>query len=204
MRRLSATSLETYLRCPQQWKLKYVDGLEEAPKPFFNLGSAVHAALETMFDRRVAEPAPLEEVLESFREEFDSDAYPTEEERERRRADGLRMVREFWEKHAGGDFRPPLAVEKRLDFEVEGVPFVGFVDRIDKVDDDHVRVVDYKTGGRRGGSTTRRSGRSSSPRGSGIGCWSSGPTGGRRPPSRTTPRSRRTSGSGCGRSPGRR
>jgi len=146
VRRLSASSLKTYLRCPQKWKLKYVDGHEQEDRPFFNLGRAVHAALEAFYDGRVSGPPPLEEVLEAFREEFDPGAYPDEEERERRRADGLRMVREFHEKHAE-DFRPALAVEKRLQFEVEGVPFLGYVDRIDRTDDDRLRIVDYKTGG---------------------------------------------------------
>jgi len=146
MTRLSATSLRTYRTCPQKWKLKYVDGHEEEDRPFFNLGRAVHAALEAFYDGRVSGPPPLEEVLEAFREEFDPEAYPDEEERERRRADGLRMVREFYEKHAG-DFRPALAVEKQLQFDVEGVPFVGYVDRIDRTGDDRLRIVDYKTGG---------------------------------------------------------
>lgn len=147
MRRLSATSLRTYLRCPQQWKLKYVDRLPEEPKPFFNLGSAVHAALEVMYDGRVASPAPLLEMIRAFEEEFDPEAYPSEEERERRRADGLRMVRDFHEEHAGEEFRPAMAVEKRISFEVDGIPFHGVVDRIDKVDDGRLRIVDYKTGG---------------------------------------------------------
>lgn len=145
IRRLSASSLNTYLRCPQQWKLKYVDRLPEEPKPFLNLGSAVHAALETFYDGRLTKPPPLEEVLTAFEEEFDPDAYQTEEERERRHRNGLEMVRAYYEKHAE-DFEPAFDTEKRLSFEVGGVPFTGFVDRLDKVDGDKLRVVDYKTG----------------------------------------------------------
>lgn len=146
MRRLSASSLKTYLRCPQQWKLKYVDRLPEEPKPFFNLGSAVHAALEAFYEKRLTEPPPLEEVLAAFEEEFDPDAYPTEEERERRHRNGREMVRAYYEKHAA-DFRPAFDTEKRLSFEVEGVPFTGFVDRLDKLEGEKLRIVDYKTGG---------------------------------------------------------
>ncbi len=146
MRRLSSSSLKMYRRCPQQWKLKYVDHLPEAPKPFFNLGTAVHAALEAFYRGRVAGPPPLDEVLAAFREAFDPDAYPTEEETERRRADGLAMTRAFYEKHAAG-FRPALAVEKHLFFEVEGVAFTGYVDRIDKLGEARIGIVDYKTGG---------------------------------------------------------
>ncbi len=145
MRRLSHSQVRMYLRCPQQWKLKYVDRLPEEPKPWFNLGSAVHAALEAFYDGRVAEPPPVEELEEVFRTEFDPEAYPDESERERRRADGVKMVEDFHAKHAPG-FEPALAVEKRLDFELEGVPFVGFVDRVDRTEDDRLRIVDYKTG----------------------------------------------------------
>lgn len=145
MRALSASSLKTYRRCPQQWKFRYVDGLEEEDKPFFNLGTAVHAALETFHDGRVAAPAPVEEMLQAFHEAFDPDAYGSPEEAERRRADGVKMVEDFHRKHAP-DFEPALAIEKFLTFEVEGVTFRGYIDRIDKVDDDRIRIVDYKTG----------------------------------------------------------
>jgi len=146
MRRLSASSLKTYRRCPQQWKLKYVDRLPEEDRPFFNLGRAVHAALETFYRGRVAGPPPLDEVLGAFEDAFDPDAYPDREERERRRADGLAMVEAYYREHAGG-FQPALAVEKHLAFEVEGVSFVGYVDRIDKLDAERIGIVDYKTGG---------------------------------------------------------
>lgn len=145
MRALSQTQIKMYRRCPQQWKLKYVDGRPEEPKPFYNLGSAVHAALETFHDGRVAEPAPIEAMVAAFEEAFDPEAYPTEEERERRRADGLRMIREFHEKHAP-DFRPALAIEKSVHFELDGIPLTGFIDRVDPLDDDRIRIVDYKTG----------------------------------------------------------
>ncbi|HKK27503.1 MAG TPA: PD-(D/E)XK nuclease family protein [Gemmatimonadota bacterium] len=146
MRRLSSSSLKTYRRCPQQWKLKYVDRLPEEDKPFFNLGRAVHAALEAFYRGRVAGPPPLEEVVAAFEDEFDPEAYPTEEETDRRRADGLAMVEAYYRKHADG-FQPALAVEKRLAFEVEGVPFTGYVDRIDKTGRSRIGIVDYKTGG---------------------------------------------------------
>lgn len=145
MRPLSATSLKTYRRCPKQWELKYVEGLKEEDKPFFNLGTAVHAALETFYDGRVAAPAPLEETLEAFHEAFDPEAYESPEEADRRRADGVKMVEDFHARHAP-DFEPALAVEKQLTFEVEGVTFRGIVDRIDKVDGGRLRIVDYKTG----------------------------------------------------------
>lgn len=71
-------------------------------------------------------PPLRQEVLGAFREAFDPETDPDEEEREHCRTDGFQMVRELYEKHAE-DFRPALAVEKRLQFEGESVSFLGYV-----------------------------------------------------------------------------
>ena len=154
MQHLSQTSMGTYERCPQMWKLKYVDGHPSKPNRFLNLGSAVHVALETFYQRRISEPATLDEMIEAFEAEIDPAAYANEEEQERARADGLQMIREFHAAHAPG-FRPALLVEGVLHFELEGVPVVAKIDRVDKLDGSgngtagkrpRVRIVDYKSG----------------------------------------------------------
>ena len=61
--RLSHTSMSQYLRCPQGYKLKYIDGHKELPKWFFNKGSAVHAALEAFYKGKLSTPATLEDML---------------------------------------------------------------------------------------------------------------------------------------------
>lgn len=144
MHPLSQTSMGTYERCPQKWKLEYIDGLPTRPNRFMNLGSAVHAALEAFYRGRISAPASLEEMIEAFEAEIDPAAYADEGELARARADGLRMVREFHALHAP-DFRPALLVESLLRFEIEGVPVVAKIDRVDKVDGS-VRIVDYKSG----------------------------------------------------------
>ena len=143
--RLSHTSMEQYLRCPQGWKLKYLDHHKELPKPYFNKGIAVHAALEVFYRDCLASPPPVEKLLAAFDEEFDPEAYATDDERERARADGGKMVRDFYALHSA-DFQAALAVERDFFFEFDGIALRAKVDRIDKVDDDSVRIVDYKTG----------------------------------------------------------
>lgn len=166
MQHLSQTSMGTYERCPQMWKLQYVDGHPTKPNRFLNLGSAVHAALETFYQRRISAPAKLDEMIEAFEAEIDPAAYANEGERERARADGLQMIREFHALHAPG-FRPALLVEGMLRFELGGVPVVAKIDRVDKIErrdtadrldkidrtegrdgpgGGPVRIVDYKSG----------------------------------------------------------
>lgn len=156
MRRLSQTSMSTYETCPQKWKLQYVDGRPTKSNRFMNLGSAVHAALECFYQRRVSEPATLDEMIQAFEAEIDPAAYTSDEERERARADGLQMIRDFRAAHAPG-FRPALLVEGMIRFELDGVPLVAKIDRVDKLTGQGngqgsnagrspVRIVDYKSG----------------------------------------------------------
>jgi len=156
MRRLSQTSMSTYETCPQKWKLQYVDGRPTKTNRFMNLGSAVHAALECFYQRRVSEPATLDEMIQAFEAEIDPAAYASDEERERARADGLHMIRDFRAAHAPG-FRPALLVEGMIRFELDGVPLVAKIDRVDKLKGQGngqrsdpgrsaVRIVDYKSG----------------------------------------------------------
>ena len=47
MMELSATKIDTYLRCPLLYKMRYIDLLEsEAIAPALALGSAIHGSIK--------------------------------------------------------------------------------------------------------------------------------------------------------------
>lgn len=145
MRRLSQTQISTFQACPQRWKLRYVDGLKEPPSPPLTFGSAVHSGLETFYRNRIAGPAPLEDVLDSFDSELDRTAYDTAQDFERARADGHAMLQSWCSTHAA-DFQPALAVELALRYSIDDIPMISILDRVDVGDDGRMRITDYKTG----------------------------------------------------------
>jgi putative RecB family exonuclease len=146
MKPLSHSAITLYLNCPQGFKLHYLDRHPHRPAPPLNKGGAVHAALEFMYRDRLHGPPPIEHVLDAFDAAFDDEAYLTFGEREDAYADGTLMIQKYYEAHSGDAFHPAMAVEQRLEFEVEGVPIVAVIDRIDKLESGRVRIVDYKTG----------------------------------------------------------
>ena len=146
MKNLSHTAITLYLDFPQGCKLHYLDHHPTKPAPPLNKGSAVHKALEVFYKDRIHGPPPLEHVLDAFDEAFDDEAYLTFEEREDGYADGTLMIQQFYEAHKEENFKPAMAVEQTLRFEVDGIQVMAVVDRIDKLESGRVRVVDYKTG----------------------------------------------------------
>lgn len=49
--KLSKTKINTYLRCPRQFKFKYIDEIEEKKNKYMILGSNVHLIAEKFLDR---------------------------------------------------------------------------------------------------------------------------------------------------------
>jgi CRISPR/Cas system-associated exonuclease Cas4 (RecB family) len=59
---LSPTSINTYLRCPRKYYLKYIKGLKEKPSIYLIRGKAVHDTLAQFNKRDIITPTDLEEL----------------------------------------------------------------------------------------------------------------------------------------------
>ncbi|MDX6769286.1 MAG: PD-(D/E)XK nuclease family protein [Elusimicrobiota bacterium] len=144
-RPLSHSSISLYAECPQKYKFKYVDKVPEKPRHFFSFGQSVHTALEYFYGVTTPVPPTLEAVLAHYREKWVSAGYKSEEQEQEYFELGRGIIARFHDKHAK-DFALPFSVEYAFNFEVDGVPVTGRIDRVDKLPDGRLRVLDYKTG----------------------------------------------------------
>lgn len=68
---LSVSSLETYTRCPQQWKRRYIDKVRDPASPPMVLGSTVGAALAEFFRQKMdGTVMTADEVCDTFGDEL--------------------------------------------------------------------------------------------------------------------------------------
>ncbi|UCG68186.1 MAG: PD-(D/E)XK nuclease family protein [Thermoplasmata archaeon] len=144
MRPLSYSSISTYIECPLKFKLKYVDGLKEKPKPYLSFGSSLHEALQFLYSYRPPPPS-LEAVLKYYEENWISEGYANEEEEEGYFSYGKKILKDYYNTCIK-EYKPPVAVEHKFDIEIDGLPVTGFIDRIDKLKDDKTEIIDYKSG----------------------------------------------------------
>lgn len=144
-RPLSHSSISMYQECPQKYKFKYIDKIPEKPKHFFSFGSSVHEALEYFYGV-TALPAPtLEQVLQYLKDHWKSEGYKDETQEAQYFDDGKVILTAFYKKHIES-YHIPFFVEYNFNLEVDGVPVTGKVDRIDKLEDGRIAILDYKTG----------------------------------------------------------
>lgn len=144
-RPLSHSSISLYQECPQKYKFKYVDKIPEKPRHFFSFGQSVHLALEFFYGVKLPMPPSLDELLKSYKDQWVSGGYKDEFQEQEYFEEGKRILKEFHAKHSK-DFHVPYFVEYAYTFEVDGVPVTGRVDRVDKLPDGRLRILDYKTG----------------------------------------------------------
>lgn len=144
-RPLSHSSITLYGECPQKYKFRYVDQVPEKPRHFFSFGRSVHSALEYFYGVKTAVPPTVDDLLKNYKEVWVPEGYRDQSQEVEYFEEGKRILKAFHAKHSK-DFRLPLFVEYGFDFEIEGVPVKGFVDRVDKLADGSLSVVDYKTG----------------------------------------------------------
>ncbi|MBI5241857.1 MAG: PD-(D/E)XK nuclease family protein [Elusimicrobia bacterium] len=144
-RALSHSSISMYTECPLKYKLKYVDGIPEKPKHFFSFGQSVHLALEFFYGGKGPAAPSLEELIQSLKDNWVSTGYRDQAQEAEYFLQGKDILTGYYKKHVKG-FTPPLHVEYDFKLAVEGVPVTGKVDRIDRLPDGKLSIVDYKTG----------------------------------------------------------
>jgi DNA helicase-2/ATP-dependent DNA helicase PcrA len=151
---ISVTALNNYLECPWAYFYRNLVRIPEAPNKHLSFGNAVHAALKSYFDALSgggADGAPGEDrgkkyLVQRFEESLAHEPIK-ESEYEEALEKGRRALPAFYDAYHA-TWSPSALNEARIEGIVlkDGTAINGKLDRIEFLDGDAVRVVDYKTG----------------------------------------------------------
>lgn len=150
-KRLSPSAINTFIKCPQNYKFSYIDYLWGPSNEHLVRGNFVHAILGDLLREK-----PSERTLERARA-IAKEQWVKEWKREAEKVlSGEATIREFqWSSWFAVEnyFKledpaevPASGLETQLFGKINGVTIKGFVDRWDAVGDDEMDVIDYKTG----------------------------------------------------------
>lgn len=142
---LSYSRLSRYEQCPLSYRLQYIDKLPSEPGVPLRFGKAVHAVLERLVREHCDEEREgrlhEDRALELWREEWEKNDLNGPEIF----SDGTSILRSFVSRQGDIDSLDVLAIEKEFHLSVGTFPVLGFIDRVDRVDDHTVEIIDYKT-----------------------------------------------------------
>ena len=142
---LSPSQADLFLSCPRQYAFERRLRIGDGDSVYSHYGSLVHAALELCEGRAIAaggSHASLEEAIQAVEETWAEAEFGPLNENWKRKA--LALVNRLWEEWPATSL-DPVALERRLELELDGVAWVGRADRIERLPGGGLRIVDYKT-----------------------------------------------------------
>jgi putative RecB family exonuclease len=142
---LSVSRLKLFEQCGRAFKRKYVDGMKGRYGEAALFGVMLHAVLERLFtwvmETKFAGRLPEARAIELYREEWarcEMTGVALYQE-------GLDVLRLYLRTFGEVDHRQILAVEQEFKITLLGFEALGYIDRVDRVDDETIRIVDYKS-----------------------------------------------------------
>jgi RecB family exonuclease len=142
---LSYSRLSRFETCPLSYRLHYIEKQQAEPGLPLRFGKTIHAVLERLIkdvvdDERTGTLSE-ERAIELYREAWGAEQLTGMDVF----AEGLAILRRFIAEQGVIDHRDVLAIEKEFRLPVGPFEVLGFIDRVDWIDDETVEVIDYKT-----------------------------------------------------------
>lgn len=143
---LSATQINMFKRCGQQYYYRYCEGLKCPPRAALTLGSSFHFGLAINYGQKVAsrQDLPLGDVLDAYSARFEDMAEDTEWQQEnpaKVKDSGIATLKTYQEQVAPEI--QPSEVERQFKLSFKHVPwtFTGYMDVLDE----NMVIVEAKT-----------------------------------------------------------
>lgn len=135
----SYSRVNSFDSCPYGWFLKYIKHIKDEPQFYSSYGSFIHKIIEEYYKGELTKPQLPARFITAFKDEVKGER-PSPAIVEKYIQRGLDYFNEF------KDFPyKMLAVEKKVEFDIDGIPFVGYIDYLGEDDDGSLIVIDNKS-----------------------------------------------------------
>src|SRR5262249_29976686 len=150
---LSASAVNTYRKCPQQFLFSRLWSLKEGPRATYSFGAVMHTTIKRFLEQmKRGVNLPFEEVARIYETEWISAGFEDDYQESEYKKDGIEQLRIF---HATLLAAPPEVLEQEKAFELpleNNVIINGRMDQINYLGQTsalghkNVEIIDYKTG----------------------------------------------------------
>ena len=136
--RLSYSKMDRYQTCPLSYKLHYIDKHRSEPTDPLIFGKLIHKCLEDYVEKQVpGEDAILEVFTTEYTNEKLTDQIMFDE--------GRKMLINWVKNNPNVHSLNILGIEQEIRLNIAGFDVIGYIDRVDQIDDDTIEIIDYKT-----------------------------------------------------------
>ncbi len=144
--KFSFTQLEAFEKCPLQYKFAHILKIPTEGSFTFSYGKSLHETLRDFYTIVMSGRVPAEkELLKMLEENWINEWYHNKKHEQEGRKKAEQSLKDFYRKNKDNLGRPQY-VEKEFNMKLGAYVLRGKIDRVDKLADGTVEVVDYKSG----------------------------------------------------------
>ncbi|MCL4415687.1 MAG: PD-(D/E)XK nuclease family protein [Actinobacteria bacterium] len=143
---LSYSQIQTFEICPLHYKLKYILKLPTPPTSAQSFGTTIHAVLRDLhqIDLR-GEKINLAKIFDLLEKNWVNIGYDSKSHQEKALESAKNIITTYFENEYKKRLSP-IALELPFTFNLKGIKVGGRIDRIDKINENNIEIIDYKTG----------------------------------------------------------
>lgn len=143
---LSYSQIQTFDMCPLHYKLRYLLKVPSETTSSLTFGTSVHGALKTFYERHIfKDPIAIDAIDQVLRANWINEGYTSKAHEQEAFAQAVIVLKNYLHKHFNPD-NLPIAVETPFIFPIKGLKAGGRIDRVDRLPDGRIEIIDYKTG----------------------------------------------------------
>lgn len=141
----SPSRLATYQACPRKYYFQYVAKLPTRPWANQVFGATLHRSLHALHSAGGPQVQPVQETVAHLDKTWSDAGFATKADAEAARKRGRQLLEDYHDRWADDD-GTPIILEKRLTAPYRAIKFLGILDRVDRLGDGSLAIIDYKSG----------------------------------------------------------
>ena len=134
----SYSRIETFSDCPYRFFLKYISNISESDRFYASYGSFIHSLIERYYKKELSKEELETEFLLGFSNNVKG-VRPPQSTVDKY----IKCGSEYFRNFKPFDFNM-VGVEKKVSFEIDGLPFIGYIDYLGEKDGEYF-VIDNKS-----------------------------------------------------------
>lgn len=150
IRYLTYSQIDTFDLCPLHYKLLYIMNVPTRPSGSLSFGTTLHNTLKSMYQRAAtwdqsARSGFLGEALALYEQHWIGSGFASQDQKQKMYSQGKKWIQSYVEHHIDWD-NLPIALEKSFTITIDDLKINGRMDRVDRLADGTLEIIDYKTG----------------------------------------------------------
>jgi DNA helicase-2/ATP-dependent DNA helicase PcrA len=143
---LSYSQIQTFEMCPLHYKLKYLLKIPTPQSASQSFGTSVHAVLRDYYQNwKTGNKIKVNQINKLLEKDWINEGYTSKTHEKKSLEKAEKIIINYLNNNFKGK-NLPLEIEYPFIFHLNNIRIGGRIDRIDKIDNKQIEIIDYKTG----------------------------------------------------------